>query len=189
MGCHDAAAQVKLGVKGGINLTDLRLNTKTLDKDNRRGFFFGPTLKIAIPLLPLGFDIAALYDQREITLKDEEKSWDVITKEVTFPINVRLTFGSSKTLAVFIFGGPQFGFTINDELNVVDNYRSWKNQKSKFSVNLGAGILLGNTFQVSANYNLDCNKDGSVTINDIVEQFKERDSKMNAWQLAATVYF
>jgi hypothetical protein len=71
----------------------------------------------------------------------------------------------------------------------VDNYRSWKRNKSLFSINLGAGLLLGNTFQVSANYNIDCSKDGSVTINDVVDQLKEHNSKINAWQLAATIYF
>ena len=62
LGVVEADAQLKLGVKGGMNLTDMRLNSKLLDRENRRGFFFGPTLKLAIPLLPLGFDIAALYD-------------------------------------------------------------------------------------------------------------------------------
>ncbi len=189
LGVVEADAQLKLGVKGGMNLTDMRLNSKLLDRENRRGFFFGPTLKLAIPLLPLGFDIAALYDQREMELEDGEKTWSVTTKQVNIPINARLTFGSSKSLAVFLFGGPQFGFSINTDQNIVDNYRSWKRNKSLFSINLGAGLLLGNTFQVSANYNIDCSKDGSVTINDVVDQLKEHNSKINAWQLAATIYF
>ena len=189
LGVVEADAQLKLGVKGGMNLTDMRLNSKLLDRENRRGFFFGPTLKLAIPLLPLGFDIAALYDQREMELEDGEKTWSVTTKQVNIPISARLTFGSSKSLAVFLFGGPQFGFSINTDQNIVDNYRSWKRNKSLFSINLGAGLLLGNTFQVSANYNIDCSKDGSVTINDVVDQLKEHNSKINAWQLAATIYF
>lgn len=189
VGVLEADAQLKLGVKGGMNLTEMRLNSETLDRENRRGFFFGPTLRLAIPLLPLGFDIAALYDQREANLEDGEKTWTVTTKQVTIPINARLTFGSSKTLAVFLFGGPQLGFSIDTDQNIVDNYRSWKRNKSLFSINLGAGLLLGNTFQVSANYNIDCSKDGSVTINDVVNQLKEHNSKVNAWQLAATVYF
>ncbi len=189
LGAGDACAQFKLGVKGGMNLTDFRLNSSVIERDNRRGFFFGPTLKIAIPLFPLGFDISALYDQRESTVDDGEQSWDVTSKQVVIPINARLTFGSSKSLAIFVFGGPQFGFAINDKQNIIDNYRSWKNEKSKFSVNMGAGFLIGDVLQLSANYNMECGKDGSVTINDVVNELKDHDSKMNAWQLTATVYF
>ena len=189
LGVVEADAQLKLGVKGGMNLTEMRFSSNTLSRENRGGFFFGPTLKLAIPLLPLGFDIAALYDQKEMDLEDGEKTWSVTTKQVNIPINARLTFGSSTSLAVFLFGGPQFGFSIDTDQNIVDNYRSWKRNKSLFSINLGAGLLLGNTFQVSANYNIDCSKDGSVTINDVVDQLKEHNSKINAWQLAATIYF
>ena len=189
IGSLDAYAQLKLGVKGGMNLTDMRLSSETLERNNRRGFFVGPTLKLAIPLLPLGFDIAALYDQKETELDDGEKTWTITTKQVAIPINARLTFGSSKSLAIFIFGGPQFSFSIDKDKNVIDNYRSWKSKDALFSVNFGAGFILGNVFQVSANYNLDCSKDGSVTVNDVLDKLKEHDSKMNAWQLAATIYF
>ena len=188
-GVLEADAQLKLGVKGGMNLTEMRFSSNTLSRENRGGFFFGPTLKLAIPLLPLGFDIAALYDQKEMDLEDGEKTWSVTTKQVNIPINARLTFGSSTSLAVFIFGGPQFGFSIDTDQNIVDNYRSWKRNKSLFSVNVGAGLLLGNIFQLSANYNIDCSKDGSVTINEVLDQLKEHNSKVNAWQLAATIYF
>ena len=189
LGGLEAGAQLKLGVKGGMNLTDMRLNSKVLERDNRRGFFFGPTLKLAIPMLPLGFDIAALYDQRETNIDDGTQTWGITTKQVAVPINARLSFGSSKTLAVFVFAGPQFGFAIDSDRNLVDNYRSWKNNKAMFSVNLGAGLILGNTFQLSANYNIDCSKSGSVSINDVVDKVKEHDSKVNAWQLAAAVFF
>ena len=189
LGVLEADAQLKLGVKVGMNLTEMRFSSNTLSRENRGGFFFGPTLKLAIPLLPLGFDIAALYDQKEMDLEDGEKTWSVTTKQVNIPINARLTFGSSTSLAVFLFGGPQFGFSIDTDQNIVDNYRSWKRNKSLFSVNVGAGLLLGNIFQLSANYNIDCSKDGSVTINEVLDQLKEHNSKVNAWQLAATIYF
>ena len=189
LGVLEADAQLKLGVKGGMNLTEMRFSSNTLSRENRGGFFFGPTLKLAIPLLPLGFDIAALYDQKKMDLEDGEKTWTVTTKQVNIPINARLTFGSSTSLAVFLFGGPQFGFSIDTDQNIVDNYRSWKRNKSLFSINVGAGLLLGNIFQLSANYNIDCSKDGSVTINEVLDQLKEHNSKVNAWQLAATIYF
>ena len=39
-------AQVKFGVKGGVNVTNMSLDSDMLDKSNNAGFFSGPTLKI-----------------------------------------------------------------------------------------------------------------------------------------------
>ena len=39
-----ASAQVKLGVKGGLNVSSLKLNDNMWATDNKAGFFFGPML-------------------------------------------------------------------------------------------------------------------------------------------------
>ena len=45
-----ASAQVKLGVKGGLNVSSLKLNDDMWVTDNKAGFFFGPMLKVSVPL-------------------------------------------------------------------------------------------------------------------------------------------
>ena len=55
-----SSAQVKLGVKGGLNISDMSIDKKVFDASNQTGFFIGPTLKISLPLTGLGVDIAAL---------------------------------------------------------------------------------------------------------------------------------
>ena len=64
-----AKAQVKFGVKGGVNVTSMSFNNSVFDASNRTGFFIGPTVKIQLPLVGLGIDASALYDQREAKVK------------------------------------------------------------------------------------------------------------------------
>ena len=85
-----AHAQVlKLGVTGGVSRSELKISHSDVRSKEKTGFFVGPTLKIALPLLPLGFDVAALYDQREFDLGDE--GMPVKLKQLDIPVNVRLT--------------------------------------------------------------------------------------------------
>lgn len=69
-----ASAQIKLGVKGGLNVTSMSMNSEVFDASNRTGFFIGPTLKFTLPIVGLGVDVAALYDQRDAKIKQETSS-------------------------------------------------------------------------------------------------------------------
>ncbi len=40
-----AKAQVKFGVKGGVNVTSMSFNNSVFDASNRTGFFIGPPLR------------------------------------------------------------------------------------------------------------------------------------------------
>ena len=66
-----AKAQGKFGIKGGLNVTSMSLNSEVFDASNRTGFFIGPTVKFTLPIVGLGVDASALYDQRESKVKAE----------------------------------------------------------------------------------------------------------------------
>lgn len=185
-------AQVKLGVKGGYNITDMSLDKSVLNIENRHGFFIGPTLKIETPLLGLGFDISALYDQRESEV-GETTPVKMTSKMVTVPLNVRVSIGSRSSLALFAYAGPQIGFNLNNNEKVIDQAKTWKYRESNFSVNLGGGLLLGDCFQVSANYNIVCGRTADVTVDSAIDMVKDdlkkHEAKENAWQIGVAFYF
>ncbi len=58
-----ANAQIKFGVKGGINMSEFSVKGNVLDKSNNIGFYLGPTAKVSLPLTGLGIDVSALYNQ------------------------------------------------------------------------------------------------------------------------------
>ena len=64
-----ANAQIKFGLKGGLNVTSMSFSEDVFDASNKTGFFVGPMVKVTVPIVGLSFDAAALYDQKEADVK------------------------------------------------------------------------------------------------------------------------
>ena len=192
-----AQAQVKFGLKGGVNVTNMSFSSDVLDATNRAGFFVGPTVKFTLPIVGLGIDASALYDQREgkvkLAYKDVESENTVKQQQVVVPINLRYGVGLGSMASVFFFAGPQFGFNVGDKTqSIYDQVADWRLKSSNFSVNVGAGFMLMSHLQLSANYNIACGHTGDVelksTAADALRQIK-KGSRANAWQIGLAYYF
>mgnify|MGYP000231308948 FL=1 len=185
-----AKAQVKFGVKGGVNVTSMSFNNSVFDASNRTGFFIGPTVKIQLPLVGLGIDASALYDQREAKVKVADSYTTDKTlrcQAINVPINLRYGWGLSSLANVFLFAGPQFGFNVGKKNQDLTENTSWSVKNSNFSVNVGAGFTVLSHLQISANYNIVCGKTSDATLQNVVN--KEARSRANAWQIALAYYF
>ena len=150
-------AQVKFGVKAGLNLNSVSLKMKntTLDANNRAGFFVGPTADITIPLAGLGVDVSLFYDNKSIGYSDIEGEHKKCLHYIDLPINLKYTFGLSSLASVYVATGPQFAWNVGD--------RSWKPSKltngwelksSEFSWNFGVGATFISHVRVGYNFNL-----------------------------------
>lgn len=195
---NSAEAQVKFGIKGGLNVTSMSLDSKVLDAENRAGFFIGPTLKFTLPVVGLGIDASALYDQREAKAKAEVEGAEVEsnfkTQAVNIPINVRYGFGLGSTASIFLFAGPQFGFNVGDKnQSIFKDMGEWRLKSSTFSVNVGVGAMLLNHLQLSANYNIACGKTGDMTVSkalgETAQELLSKNGRTNAWQIGLAYYF
>lgn len=195
---NSAEAQVKFGIKGGLNVTSMSLDSKVLDAENRAGFFIGPTLKFTLPVVGLGIDASALYDQREAKAKAEVEGAEVEsnfkTQSVNIPINVRYGFGLGSTASIFLFAGPQFGFNVGDKnQSIFKDMGEWRLKSSTFSVNVGVGAMLLSHLQLSANYNIACGKTGDMTVSKALgetgQELFSKNGRTNAWQISLAYYF
>lgn len=195
---NSAEAQVKFGIKGGLNVTSMSLDSKVLDAENRAGFFIGPTLKFTLPVVGLGIDASALYDQREAKAKAEVEGAEVEsnfkTQSVNIPINVRYGFGLGSTASIFLFAGPQFGFNVGDKnQSIFKDMGEWRLKSSTFSVNVGIGAMLLSHLQLSANYNIACGKTGDMTVSKALGETGQnlfiKNGRTNAWQIGLAYYF
>lgn len=195
---NSAEAQVKFGIKGGLNVTSMSLDSKVLDAENRAGFFIGPTLKFTLPVVGLGIDASALYDQREAKAKAEVEGAEVEsnfkTQSVNIPINVRYGFGLGSTASIFLFAGPQFGFNVGDKnQSIFKDMGEWRLKSSTFSVNVGVGAMLLSHLQLSANYNIACGKTGDMTVSKALgetgQKLFSKNGRTNAWQIGLAYYF
>lgn len=193
-----AQAQVKFGLKGGLNVTNMSLNSEVLDADNQTGFFIGPTVKFTLPIVGLGIDASALYDQRDAKITVEDNGASVESKiknqSINIPINLRYGVGLGSTASVYLFAGPQFGFNVGDKnQSIFKDMGEWRLKSSTFSVNVGLGAMLLSHLQISANYNIACGKTGETTVSSALGELAQSAAKKrgcaNAWQIGLAYYF
>lgn len=179
-----AKAGINFGIKGGYNITNFSFSEDVIAKDNQQGFFIGPSLKIGIPVLPIGFEIAALYDQRDAKLEGEKIS----QKSINIPINVRYELGLGDMAGIYVAAGPQFGFNIGDKKFSFSNANDYNMKDSNLSLNLGAGIRLVSHLEIGFNYNIALGKTGEFNEVDVAKNLVG-NGKANAWQISAAYYF
>ena len=182
-----AKAGINFGIKGGYNITNFSFSEDVIAKDNQQGFFIGPSLKIGIPVLPIGFEIAALYDQRDAKLGGEKIS----QKSINIPINVRYELGLGDMAGIYVAAGPQFGFNIGDKSFNFDDVADYKLKDSNLSINLGAGVRLVKHLEIGFKYNIALGKTGDINVIDGAGEALgiNGNGKANAWEISAAYYF
>lgn len=175
-----AQAQIKFGVKAGLNVSKLHLSKETLSSDNRAGFFVGPTAEFTLPLLGLGIDGSVLYNQFGVDSEEGSST----KKSIEIPINLRWTVGFSSLVGAYVAVGPQFGFNVGDRW--FDEVCEFK--KNTTSFNVGAGLKLLGHLQVGANYNFALKDNGKIHSGDI-EDLTTIGFKQNTWQVSVAYLF
>ena len=173
-----AQAQVSFGVKGGLNLSKIDLNSSFGDfKQNSTGFFIGPMIEATVPIVGLGVDGAILYSQRG---KEEYK-----TQGVEIPINLKYTIGLGDMAGIFFAAGPDFFFNFKDIKEFDDVGNVIKNKTALFGLNLGAGVKLINHLQIGVNYQIGLGD--SFNLKEITG--KKVSNKTNTWQVSLAYLF
>ena len=185
-------AQVKFGVKGGLNLTTMKFDKDVANKSNQAGFFIGPTVNFTLPVVGLGVDASALYDQRSAKIDGADET--LKQQSIQIPVNLRYGFGLGNTASVYVFAGPQFGFAIGDKVaNVVDDALDWRLKDSNLSANVGLGLMLLNHLQISANYNIALGTTGEFEVVNAVAgtawNTVPGKTKATAWQISVAYLF
>lgn len=189
------AQSIQFGVKGGLNVTDMKINTKVFDKSNQIGAFVGPTVKFSLPIVGLGIDASALYDFRQAKITDAAgESQTVKQHQIAIPVNLRYTIGLGSTANVFFFAGPQWGINIGEKDFKWTKGSSYSLAKSNFSMNVGLGVTLLKHLQLNANYNVALGKTADVNFWKAVETtgqqiIDKEKSRNNSWQIGLAYYF
>jgi hypothetical protein len=189
-------AQVSFGVQAGLNLTNISDFAPTAAYvesaiQSKAGFFVGPTVKFTLPIVGLGIDASALYDQREAKTNDGT----IKSQSIQIPVNVRYGFGLGSMAEIFAFAGPQFGFNIGDKNKTWTDYKNnaydWTLKSSNFSANVGLGATILSKLQLKLNYNIAFGKTGDVDVKEVGKDTWNTitGAKANAWQLSAAYFF
>ncbi len=183
-----AKAQVSFGLKGGLNVTEMSLSSDVIDKSNQTGFFVGPALKVTLPIVGLGLDAAALYDQRDAKLGEGDAEETISQRSINIPVNLRYGLGLGDMASVYLAAGPQFGFNIGQK-NYGEEDAKFKFKDSNLSLNLGAGVSLISHLEIGFTYNIALGKTGEVNLLDEAGKQLTSKARNNSWQVSAAYYF
>lgn len=172
-------AQLKWGIKGGVNVAKVTFDKKTFGSDNMAGFFIGPMAEFTIPVIGLGVDASLLYSQKGVKADNsavKQQGFDI-------PVNLKYTIGLGSMLGIYFAAGPDFFFDLTKNKNI-GNGRTDKNKK-QVGINVGAGVKLVKHLQLGVNYNIPLSDSGKIK-----DSFKEADSyKTKTWQISAAYLF
>lgn len=148
------AGQVRLGVRGGVTLGELRFDRNVIDSDNRMGYCGGLVLDLAIPVTGLGIEASVMYTHRNNRLTDGDRMFK--RYYIDIPVMARFRLPLPKVehyFAPLVFTGPSFSVLFND--NAPDNY---KGRKTYLSWDVGAGMDLFNHLRLTASYGIGITK-------------------------------
>lgn len=186
-----AQTSLRIGLKGGTNLTSFSFSDDVFESSNRTGFFVGPTLKLSLPLPGVSFDLSAFYNQREgkatYSSTGEVQPTEVTLKQksIDVPLNIRYTIGLGDVLSIFAAVGPQMSFTTGDKEFELSNI-NWKLKDSYFSVNVGGGIGISK-LEIGVNYNIGISNTGDVEWDEVKDKTFHAHHK--TWQVSLAYYF
>lgn len=191
MSAQQAKAQVKFGVKAGLNVNSMSFDNKVFDTSNKDGFFLGPMIKLTVPITGLSFDAAALYNQARAKVGSSESNTEKTTvtqKTIDIPVNVRYGVGLAKVANIFLFAYPQWGINVGDKDFKWNDSSSYSLKSSTLSINAGIGATILDHLQVTANYNFGCTKSANATTT-VNGETIEGSSRNNSWKIAIGYWF
>lgn len=178
-----AQAQLRFGVKGGVNISSVHFNSDLLDADNVTGFQIGPMIETSIPLVGVGLDAAILYSQKGMGIGSEE----IKTDYIDVPVNLKWKFGLPIVKA-YLAAGPYVGFRVGGD-------KVWKVigeqiEAKSFSagLNFGLGVELLSHLQVGFNYGLGLTDNYSSTALSVLNNEKTT-GKNRGWAVTAAILF
>lgn len=202
-----AQAQLRWGLKGGLNLNKANLSGfgDNFKAENTTGFFVGPMVEFTIPIAGLGLDGALLYSQKKAKVVAESINTTNELKQhsLEIPVNLKYSIGLGKLAGVFFAVGPSFGFNLkstDDSPVVVDSPDAQPNnlfdnsfRKASVSLNFGVGVKLIKHIQVGVNYNLLLTESAKTKIHEgmIGDALtgKDKSFKNNGWQVSLAYLF
>lgn len=187
----NANAQLRFGVKGGLNISSVHFDSDLLEADNVTGFHVGPMIETSLPLVGVGLDAALLYSQRGLETKSVGGVKTSIKNDyIDVPVNLKWKFGLP-IIKAYLSAGPYFAFRVGGDKfwdipgSIADQVRA-KNFNA--GLNFGAGVELIKHLQVGFTYGLGLTDNYSVSGIKSSDVYKTA-GKNRGWSVTAAILF
>lgn len=178
-----ATAQVRLGVRGGITLGEMRFDREIIDSDNRMGYTGGLLIDFNIPVVGLGIEASAMYTHRRNRLTDGDRVFKRHYIDIPVMARFRLPIpGVEHVFAPIIYTGPSFSVLFNENGPSTND-----NSKTYLSWDVGAGADLFNHLRLTATYGIGITK--AMEYIDYEYTGDRVNGKDRYWTLSAAILF
>jgi len=178
-----AMGQVRLGVRGGVALGEMRFDRDVIDSDNRVGYSGGLMVDLAMPVSGLGIDASVMYAHRSNRLSDGQRLFK--RHYISIPVMVRYRLplpALERIVAPMVFTGPSFSVLFDDNADT-----GWESHKTSTSWDVGAGVDLFRHIRLTASYSLGLTRAMSYTSSD--QNASEVKGKDRLWTLNLALLF
>jgi hypothetical protein len=155
-----ADAQIKLGIKGGLNLNDMAFTKNTSLNDiakNRTGWHFGMAMKVWLPF-GLTLQPELLYSTKGATFNDEKLVLNYL--EIPVALQWGINLGAVRP---FVMVAPYVSYLI-DSKSPIDNLKNWDG-----GIGIGFGADLWK-LQVSFKYSWGLGSVSNVSVDNVSQE-------------------
>lgn len=177
-------AQLRFGVKGGVNISSVQFNKDVVDSENITGFHIGPMIELMVPVVGMGVDAAVVYSQKGFGLNDKGYRNDYIDVPVNLKYKIMLPL-----IKPFLAAGPYASFRVSGEeiKNIPGSVTNQLKARSfAAGLNFTAGAEVFDIVQVGLTYSLGLTDNyESFDKNNIVSYI----GKPHTWMISAAVFF
>ena len=184
-----ANAQFRFGVKAGLNMNSLHLNSleNNFNKDNHCGYTLGVMTEFQVPIIGIGFDLSAMYTRMNSVLDakaPEEENVSYNKNFLEIPLNLKYKIGLpivGSIITPYVFTGPSFAIKLDK--NSID---AIKTKTCQVAWNVGLGVELIKHLQISGSYGFGMNNVAKFTGLVNTETVKVKN---NYWTVTAAWLF
>lgn len=178
-----AQAQIRFGVKGGVNISGVSGdNISDFVDNNVTGFHIGPTIEWLVNG-QIGAEGSVLYSEKGIKFKGDDTHR---TGYIEVPVSLKYRFPLEGAVKPYLSAGPYISFRVSgdDTFGAIRDgiEDQWKAKSFGAGLNFGAGVELFKFVQVGANYGLGLSD--NYKLSDGNYSVKER-----VWSITTGVYF
>lgn len=188
IGINIAQAQVRFGVKGGIDIIDHKIDTDILRVSNRLGYQVGATVEMLIPAVAFGTEVSVLYGRKEYKVEDKIVEASISDYDyISIPLTIKKRFGITSFLGIFLSAGGFANVKIEGgNLSIDDVVDKYKSKQFEAGWSAGAGVKLFDHFDVGLYYR------NALTTRyaDISPEWEKLNDKYaKSWSVGLTCFF
>ena len=152
-----AQAQFHFGIKAGLDVDRLSINSKLFDSDHRAGFTGGVMIEFTAPIINLGFDLSAMYVRRNSQFMVANNIVKNDRDYFEIPLNLKYKLevpAIARVITPFVTTGPSVAFLTSRK----HIEKAYKNNEIDVAWNFGFGVELFRKVQLAASYGLGLTK-------------------------------